>query len=143
MTRVVPGRKASAIFLACLFSLQVFYALAQEAPSTAADPILEKRVMRLSEELRCLVCQNQSLSDSNAELAIEGFSGATVVTLPADLNATISVETHSGSIRSDFGDDRVRTEKYGPGAWLETEVGDGSAEIEISSFSGSVKLSKR
>ncbi len=35
----------------------------------AANPVLEKRVMRLSEELRCLVCQNQSLSDSNADLA--------------------------------------------------------------------------
>ena len=38
-------------------------------PMLAADPVLEKRVMRLSEELRCLVCQNQSLSDSNADLA--------------------------------------------------------------------------
>lgn len=37
----------------------------------AADPVLEKRVMRLSEGLRCLVCQNQSLSDSNADLAID------------------------------------------------------------------------
>jgi len=45
--------------------------LAEEAPSVAADPVLEKRVMLLSEELRCLVCQNQSLSDSNAELAID------------------------------------------------------------------------
>lgn len=37
----------------------------------AANPVLEKRVMRLSEGLRCLVCQNQSLSDSNADLAID------------------------------------------------------------------------
>lgn len=33
------------------------------------DPVLEKRVMALSAELRCLVCQNQSLADSHAELA--------------------------------------------------------------------------
>lgn len=47
------------------------FCLAQEAPSAAADPVLEKRVLALSEELRCLVCQNQSLADSNAGLAVD------------------------------------------------------------------------
>lgn len=44
-------------------------AIAGEAPPAAADPVLEARVNKLSEELRCLVCQNQSLADSHAELA--------------------------------------------------------------------------
>jgi cytochrome c-type biogenesis protein CcmH len=44
---------------------------AKEAPLAAANPELEKRVMALSEELRCLVCQNQTLADSHAELAID------------------------------------------------------------------------
>lgn len=35
----------------------------------AADPVAEKRLQGLSEELRCLVCQNQTIADSNAELA--------------------------------------------------------------------------
>jgi cytochrome c-type biogenesis protein CcmH len=35
----------------------------------AADPVVEKRLLHLSEELRCLVCQNQNIADSNAELA--------------------------------------------------------------------------
>jgi cytochrome c-type biogenesis protein CcmH len=35
------------------------------------DPILEKRVMALAEELRCLVCQNQTLADSHAALAVD------------------------------------------------------------------------
>jgi cytochrome c-type biogenesis protein CcmH/NrfF len=35
------------------------------------DPALEARVQRLSAELRCLVCQNQSLADSNAPLALD------------------------------------------------------------------------
>ena len=35
------------------------------------DPVLEQRVMRLTAELRCLVCQNQSLADSHADLAID------------------------------------------------------------------------
>lgn len=46
-------------------------ALAVDAPSASADPALEKRVMQLAEELRCLVCQNQTIADSNAELAID------------------------------------------------------------------------
>jgi cytochrome c-type biogenesis protein CcmH len=44
-------------------------AIGGEAPPVAADPVLEARVNKLSEELRCLVCQNQSLADSHAELA--------------------------------------------------------------------------
>ena len=35
----------------------------------AADPVAEKRLQALSEELRGLVCQNQTIADSNAELA--------------------------------------------------------------------------
>ncbi|HTE14818.1 MAG TPA: cytochrome c-type biogenesis protein [Burkholderiales bacterium] len=37
----------------------------------ADDAALERRVQRISEELRCLVCQNQSLADSHAELAVD------------------------------------------------------------------------
>jgi cytochrome c-type biogenesis protein CcmH len=44
---------------------------AKDAAPAAADPVLEKRAMALAEELRCLVCQNQSLADSHAELAID------------------------------------------------------------------------
>jgi len=35
------------------------------------DPALEARVMKLSAELRCLVCQNQTIADSNAGLAVD------------------------------------------------------------------------
>ncbi len=44
---------------------------AQQAVDVAADPALERRVNALSAELRCLVCQNQSLADSHAPLAID------------------------------------------------------------------------
>ena len=37
----------------------------------AQDPVLDKRVAALAEELRCLVCQNQTLADSNAPLAVD------------------------------------------------------------------------
>ncbi|MEQ5776489.1 cytochrome c-type biogenesis protein CcmH [Thalassospira sp. NFXS8] len=34
-----------------------------------SDPVLEQRARTISEELRCLVCQNQSIDDSDADLA--------------------------------------------------------------------------
>ncbi|CAG0124986.1 Cytochrome c-type biogenesis protein CcmH [Rhodocyclaceae bacterium] len=44
---------------------------AGEATSVAEDDALEKRVMAVSAELRCLVCQNQTIADSHADLAID------------------------------------------------------------------------
>ena len=44
---------------------------AEEAPLLAKDPELEERVKAISAELRCLVCQNQTISDSNAGLAVD------------------------------------------------------------------------
>lgn len=42
-----------------------------EAAPAAQDPALEKRVTAIASELRCLVCQNQTIADSNAGLAID------------------------------------------------------------------------
>lgn len=44
-------------------------ALAKEAAPLAEDPVVEKRMIEISEELRCLVCQNESLAGSQADLA--------------------------------------------------------------------------
>jgi cytochrome c-type biogenesis protein CcmH len=41
----------------------------REAPVMAEDPKLEARLVDISQELRCLVCQNESLGSSHAELA--------------------------------------------------------------------------
>jgi cytochrome c-type biogenesis protein CcmH len=57
-----------ALGFACLLPAMT---LGADAPSAAADPALEKRVMAISEELRCLVCQNQTIADSHAELAVD------------------------------------------------------------------------
>lgn len=43
--------------------------LAKEAAPLAEDPVVEKRMIEISEELRCLVCQNESLAGSQADLA--------------------------------------------------------------------------
>jgi cytochrome c-type biogenesis protein CcmH len=42
-----------------------------DATPTAQDPVQERRAVRMAEQLRCLVCQNQSLAESNAELAVD------------------------------------------------------------------------
>jgi cytochrome c-type biogenesis protein CcmH len=42
---------------------------AREAAPAADDVVVEKRMVTISEELRCLVCQNESLSGSQADLA--------------------------------------------------------------------------
>ena len=57
--------------LAGLLCLLPALAAANEAPSVAEDPVLEQRLMRLTQELRCLVCQNESLADSRADLAAD------------------------------------------------------------------------
>ncbi len=54
-----------------LLALSIAVAHANEAQPVAANPALEKRVLAITEELRCLVCQNQTIADSNAELAID------------------------------------------------------------------------
>jgi cytochrome c-type biogenesis protein CcmH len=46
-------------------------AFAQEARPRAEDPVLEAQVMRISEELRCLVCQNETIAASHADLAVD------------------------------------------------------------------------
>ena len=52
--------------LAACFSL-----FAKEAAPEAADPALEARMVKITSELRCLVCQNQTIADSNASLAVD------------------------------------------------------------------------
>jgi len=58
------------LLIALLASLCLaFAAHANEAAPAAADPVLEARMTRITAELRCLVCQNQTIADSNADLA--------------------------------------------------------------------------
>jgi cytochrome c-type biogenesis protein CcmH len=62
--------------LIATLSMGLFLALALAGPALAvnpderlADPVLEARARTLGKSLRCLVCQNQSIDDSNADLA--------------------------------------------------------------------------
>ena len=44
---------------------------ANEAVPLAEDPVVEQRLITIAEELRCLVCQNESLAGSRADLAMD------------------------------------------------------------------------
>ncbi len=68
--------RVRAPFLALAWGLCTMLAMAlpahgKEAAPASADPTLEAHVMRLSAELRCLVCQNETIAASNADLAVD------------------------------------------------------------------------
>jgi cytochrome c-type biogenesis protein CcmH len=57
------------LVVALLTLLAVPTAIAVEPDEIISDPALEARARALSKELRCMVCQNQSIDDSEAPLA--------------------------------------------------------------------------
>ena len=84
--------------LAAFLVLFAQASLAQTRPDALADPKLEARAVELQKELRCLVCQGQSLDTSDAPLA-------------ADLRRFIRVRIAAGET-----DDRIKQElvaRYG------------------------------
>ena len=65
------GQPLHAALLALVLAFAAATSLAKEAPAAAEDPVLEKRTLAIAAELRCLVCQNQTIADSNAGLAVD------------------------------------------------------------------------
>jgi cytochrome c-type biogenesis protein CcmH len=59
------------VFFVLLLATMSFGAVAKDAPLIAEDPALEARVMAIAEELRCLVCQNETIAASQADLAMD------------------------------------------------------------------------
>jgi cytochrome c-type biogenesis protein CcmH len=57
------------IFLTAICFLSLSSAIANEAAPLAEDPVTEQRLISISEEMRCLVCQNESLAGSRSDLA--------------------------------------------------------------------------
>ena len=62
-------RRLIAVLAALLLGLTVTSAVAVQPDEVLADPALESRAREIGKELRCLVCQNQSIDDSDADLA--------------------------------------------------------------------------
>jgi cytochrome c-type biogenesis protein CcmH len=71
MSRPMPARQGIARALAAVFAtiLLAGAAVAVEPDEILPDAALEARARHISAGLRCLVCQNQSIDDSNAPLA--------------------------------------------------------------------------
>jgi cytochrome c-type biogenesis protein CcmH len=59
----------ASVVLVLLLQLAGFAARANEAAPLADDPVVEQRLLVIAEEVRCLVCQNESLAGSRADLA--------------------------------------------------------------------------
>ena len=59
------------LMLAGTFAVGVLAQTGTYNPDTPADPATEARLRELSQELRCLVCQNQNIADSTADLAVD------------------------------------------------------------------------
>ncbi|MEI8157500.1 MAG: cytochrome c-type biogenesis protein [Burkholderiales bacterium] len=57
------------IYVLMLALLACGGAMAKEATQLAEDPVVEQRLIVISEEMRCLVCQNESLAGSRSDLA--------------------------------------------------------------------------
>ena len=87
------------IFAGLMFLvLGVSTAPAKEALPVGDDPVVQARMMRLATVLRCLVCQNQTIADSHADLA-------------SDLRNQIVELIHQGKTDSEIMD--YMTERYG------------------------------
>ena len=67
--RLNQSQIKSLLLFLVLISCLSLVVVAKDAQPSAEDPALEARVMNLSRELRCLVCQNETLADSRADLA--------------------------------------------------------------------------
>jgi cytochrome c-type biogenesis protein CcmH len=86
------------VVLVVLVVLVPLGAMANEAKPTDLDPVAQKRLIGLASELRCLVCQNQTIADSNADLA-------------ADLRREIREQIQAGKTDAEIRD--FMTTRYG------------------------------
>ena len=62
-------KKIFLIAFLAFFALGIDSVIANEAAPLAEDPVTEQRLISISEEMRCLVCQNESLAGSRSDLA--------------------------------------------------------------------------
>ena len=57
------------VFVLGIFLSSSFSVFAVEPDEVLSDPVLEERAREISKGIRCLVCQNESIDESNADLA--------------------------------------------------------------------------
>jgi cytochrome c-type biogenesis protein CcmH len=66
---MITHRLISLVLVSLLTAFAASSLMASAADESLEDPVLEARYQRLVSELRCLVCQNENIAESNAELA--------------------------------------------------------------------------
>ena len=64
-----PGRWIVQALVVLVMLIAALGTPAKEAAPASDDPAIEARMLRITSELRCLVCQNQTIADSHADLA--------------------------------------------------------------------------
>jgi len=64
-----PNRFVLSLVLICSTAIVASAQLRRPVSNDPPDPAVEQRLAKLSQELRCLVCQNETLADSRADLA--------------------------------------------------------------------------
>ncbi|QOJ23724.1 MAG: cytochrome c-type biogenesis protein CcmH [Gammaproteobacteria bacterium] len=69
MVRQLNGVTKAAALILLLFLLVPMTGWSKEAIPVAEDPEVEKRMLTLTENLRCLVCQNETIADSRADFS--------------------------------------------------------------------------
>jgi cytochrome c-type biogenesis protein CcmH len=101
------------LFALLLLALALGTAGAKEAAPLAEDPAVEQRLVAISEEMRCLVCQNESLSASRSDLAQD---------LRRELRTLIKQGKTDAEIRefmvSRYGDFVLYRPRVSPTTWL-------------------------
>jgi cytochrome c-type biogenesis protein CcmH len=108
----------SLLFLTINF-LIANYSFAGQAKPLAQDPVLEMRLKAMSQELRCLVCQNSTLADSDAPLA-------------EDLRKEIRIQMHAGKTDAEIVDYLVA--RYGDFVRFRPPVNDTTALLWFGPF---------
>ena len=68
---MTPLRSLRALLLVLALVSVAIASWAKEAAPESDDPVLEARVLAIAEELRCLVCQNETIAASRADLAVD------------------------------------------------------------------------
>lgn len=104
---------AGRLLLAACLALASAVASAQSARPLAEDPELEQRMMRIADELRCLVCQNETIAASHADLAVD---------LREQIREQLRAGRSADEVRSfmveRYGDFVLYTPPFKPTTWL-------------------------
>jgi cytochrome c-type biogenesis protein CcmH len=107
------------MLFAMLFFLASAAAYAAPAPGTLTDPVQEARARTLQKELRCMVCQGESLDESNAPLA-------------ADLRALIRAHIRAGE-----SDDQIKqflVARYGDAILMQPPFDENTYALWLTPF---------